>query len=181
MKLGIMIILFFCIGSCFAQVPNIVIKKSNNDFYVDNQLIKNLSYEITNNDSSPVWIWFSKEDMNFLNDSLKVRRYFKMSHIKVDGSYYQWMCDGNVEAFTASLFNFWAKVLYPQESFYISFIHKEVDISVMMAIIDTHLNKVYEKEIVKQCPGIEEKTIKKGFTFNSSIISIPWECFRDNL
>lgn len=177
MKSSFLSLLIFISGTCYAQVPNIKIQKEDKHFYLNEVLIGNLNYYIINNDNVPVWLWFSKEDASLVNDSLKVRRYYKLPSSLGDGSYYQWMCDGNVGTFVNSLFSTFGKVIQPKEKFYISFTYQNADVSIMATIIDTHLNIVSEKEIIKQCPGIETEAVKGQFTFQSSIICIPWDYF----
>lgn len=181
MKLGVIAVLFLFVGTCFAQVPNMKIQKENTHFYIDNKLVGNLNYIVTNNGNVPVWLWFSKENISLLENSQKIKRYFKIPPSMGDGSYYQWMCDGNVESFISSLFFYFGKVIQPKEKFYISFTYQNTDISTMIPAIDTHLNIVSEKEIMKQCPGIETKAVKEQFTFRPSIITIPWDYFRKAL
>ena len=181
MKLGIISVLIFITGTCFAQVPVIEIQKEDNHYYINDELVGNLNYVISNNGNVPVWLWFSKENTSSSDDFLKIRQYFKMPSFKGDNSYYQWMCDGNVGTFTGSLFSTFGKVIQPKGKFYISFIYQNTDVSTMTSIIDAHLNIVSEKEIIKQCPGIETEAVKKQFTFRSSIIVIPWDYFKDAL
>lgn len=181
MRLGVVSILFFCIVTCYAQVPNVEIQKENSCFYVNNQLIGNLNYIITNKEDVPIWLWFSKDNISSLNNFQKIRKYFKVLPSQGDSSYYQWMCDGNVTSFTASLFFSFGKVIQPKEDFYISFIYQDIDISNMVLFIDAHLNIVLEEEIVKQCPGIENKAVKDQFTFHPSVITIPWDNFVEAL
>lgn len=174
MKLNVIFVLFWGIATCYAQVPDVKIQKEKGDFYAKDQLIENVNYIITNNEEVPIWIWFSPDNTSLLNNSQKIRQYFKSFSAQSDGSYYQWMCDGNVASFTASLFFSFVKVLPPGEHFYISFIHHDIDVSEIQLFIDTHLNIVLEKEIVKLCPGVNDDSVKKKFTFCPSIISIPW-------
>lgn len=181
MKRSIAFMLFFCMVTCYAQVPKVEIKKENSCLYgrKDNFLFRNLNYIITNDGDTPIWLWFSREDVSLWNDYQKIRQYFLIP--KGDGSYYQWMCDGNVDTFTQSLFYVFAKIIQPKENFYISFICQDADVLNMESIIDAHLNIVSEEELLKQCPGVEDKRIKKQFTFHPSVVAIPWDSFVEEL
>lgn len=181
MKLGVVCILFFCTITCYAQVSNVKVQKENSCFYVSNQLIGNLNYIITNNEDTPIWLWFSKDSTSLLNNFQKIKQYFRILPPQGDSSYYQWMCDGNVTSFTASLFSSFGKVIQPKEKFYISFIYQDMDVSNMVLFIDAHLNIVLEEEVVKQCPGVENKSVKNQFTYQPSVITIPWNKFMEAL
>lgn len=181
MKFVAIFILSFCIMTCRAQVPNIKIQEEEGCFYVNEQLIKNFNYIIMNNEDTPIWIWFSKNDISSLTNYQKIKLHFRSFPSQGDSSYYQWMCDGNVASFIPSLFFGFGKVIQPNEHFCISFIYRDKDMSDIQLFIDTHLNIVLEKEIVKQCPGIDNDSIKEKFTFCPSMISIQWDEFIKDL
>ena len=161
---------------CFSQTCNIKVVKTHNQYGVDSVLINSFDYEIINNGEEPCWIWLDRNKISN-NDSINIRNYFKEAKIGSDGSLYQWMCDGNVASFIGTVFSSWIKVLPPEEKFYLSFFCKSEDFHSIVSEIDSVMVVIPETEIVKQCPGINDKRIKEKFTYEPSFISIPWNFF----
>ena len=177
-----LLILFFESGIyCRGQTLHIGINKEYSCFWLGQTFITNLSYSITNYESFPMWLWFNSDNDSLTNDSLKVRRYFKIRKQNADFSYYQLMCDGNVEHFTSSLFVTWGEVIQPQETFNIIFTDVGNDKDTIIPIIDMHMNIMPERDIIQQCPGVDDEDIKKKFTYNQISISMPWNLFYKSL
>ena len=165
-------------SDCYGQTQHVDICKEYNSFFLGKKLITNLNYSITNHESSPIWVWFSRSDESLMSDSLKIRKYFRLKAPKADCSYYQLMCDGNVDYFISSLFSSWVKVIQPEEMFHMTFVDIEDNNEQRITdIISSHLNIVKEENVIRQCPGVNSDHVKKQFTCNTISISIPWKSF----
>ena len=168
--------------TCYGQTPHVDIHKGHETFSSEKKIVNNLNLSITNHESSPVWIWFSRTDESSMSDSLKVRRYFKLKPFYADFSYYQRMCDINVTCFVSTLFFSWAKVIPSKETFRMTFVDVgDSDEQGITTIITSHLNIVTEENVIRQCPGINDDYVKERFTYNPPSISIPWGSFVGNL
>lgn len=177
--LSFLFVLMF-MGFCNAQNPQI--SKTYSLYYLGQECISSLSYTITNIEDNPLYLWMTKE-IAPIDDSLKVRNYFKLP--KGDtGSLYQMMLDGNVVVLGSFLFNSFIKILNPKDTFTFVFTSKDMIFDDSMnTIIDSRLVILPENIILKQCPGltIKESPMINQFLYKQNLISIIWEDFVSQL
>lgn len=170
------IITFILLGAeAMAQPANVSIKKDTLIYYIQDIPVTNITYLVENRSKETIWLWLAKENFYQKSDSLKIREYFKKRKKGTDFSFYELIADGNVESFTSDLFNFFIKVIKPDEFFTMEIVATKTSARDIISIFDTYIYIMPESKIRRWISGIEGESVINQFSFKSTIIAIPWQ------
>lgn len=167
-------------GVCFSQNLKIAISYESAQIWVGEKILNTLKYSIANNEKESYYLWLDK-DCSQLNDSLKIRKYFKINPPGGDGCLFLWMCDLNVEGFTGSIHGTFVKIIHPAERFDFIFtlMNEEFGCEALMDI-ESCLNIVSRQEMIKQFPGSSINIIDNSIMlYEPDYVVLPWKYLKD--
>jgi hypothetical protein len=138
----------------------------------DNSNVYSITYKLYNESDNVIWLWFEKEDLSELSDSIKARRYFYKR--KGDFSLYHLALDGNVASMAQSVFGVFVKRIGPKEHFIIQVISKkEISESCQQKtfqFLDKHIVALSEKDLSQYVHDL--KYMDERIFFKEEFISL---------
>lgn len=171
--------IFFLFPMIDMMGQNVLIYKTWHSFPKGNEIC----YRIRNDGESSLWLWLSREDVSHKSDSLKVRDYLMKRYPPDMSSFVQIMWEGSANViFTPVLFVTWVKVLRPDEEFlfYLD-LENGVAIEEVFALVDARLNILPLEVIKEMCPGIEDESVVKAFSYPYSSLLLKWSEVRNGM
>lgn len=167
-------------GVCFSQTPKITISNEYAQVWADEKILNTLKYSITNNEKESYYLWLDK-DCSQLDDSLKIKKYFKINPPGGDGCLFLWMCDSHVENFASSIHWSFVKIIHSKERFDFIFtlMDEEYNAEALMDIASC-LNIVSRQEMIRQFPDSLINLIdNSNMLYKPSYVVLPWKYFKD--
>ena len=124
-KLGFFVVMFFLAMDSFAQSKTtyLDVNKLITEDTIGKEIVHIITYQFQNKSNKELWLWFEKDDVSKLSDSLVIRKHFLTT--KGEVNLYQIGVDGSVNSFIPDLFNSFLKAIPPNEKFSVIIIRKQ--------------------------------------------------------